>query len=283
LGKEPFSVLGEVAQFNELDFSWPLGSATALTLFAISANDQSIPSTNMLKNGNFETFAVANTPDGWVILAGVAGTNIFKSSSPYAGSFALQFTGSGGAAASIAQPFGDSVNGTSTSVAPQTLYNFNCWIKVSSVPAAGVLAIELVDGSNAVINDDAGNANAVTKTLSGATTGYLPLKGTLRTPSILPSAVKLRVRLSTDIDSGKSVFVDHLSFTPGQQLYSGGPFLSIHSGAAKTIKGDTYTIAVSNNYGGAFQLVTERFFSMRQLGLALPSSGSPSISDALVT
>lgn len=284
LGREPLSIKGDNAQTNELNFDWPKGSGAFLSLNAVPAGDDASTATNHLTNGDFETFTVANTPDTWPILVGSAGTTIFKSSggNAYNGSAALQYTGNGAELTSIAQPFND-VAGTTAKLKPQTVYSFNCWVKVSSVPGAGVLEISLVDGSNVTINDDAATANSATKSLPAATTSYVAFNGTFRTPSILPSAVKLRIRLSTALTNTVSVFVDHVTFVAMTQMYSGGPFVSAHSGNAKLILNDAYTIAVANDYSGAFQKLFERLFSMRTLGLQLPSTAGGTISDSLVT
>jgi hypothetical protein len=155
-------------------------------------------------------------------------------------------------------------------------------VKVSAVPAAGVLEIALVDGSGTITTDANSAQNKITLSLPTATTGFLPLNGTFRTPAILPAQLKLRVRLSTALDNTKSVYIGHLALTPVTQLYSGGPWAAIFSGTPNFFKPDYFTIAVSNNYAGAFQKLFERLFSMRKLGLQLPSSGTSTVNDNLV-
>ncbi|MGH2621604.1 MAG: hypothetical protein ACRDHG_13715, partial [Anaerolineales bacterium] len=202
----------------------------------------------------------------------------------YAGAAALQYTGDGAQLTSVAQTFNDSVLGTAAKLKPQMVYGFNCRVKVSSVPAAGVLELSLIDGSNVIINNDAGAANSATKSLPAATTTYVAFNGTFRTPSVLPAVQKFRVRLSTALTSTVSVFIDHLAFAEMTQAYPGGPFLKAFSGASKLILNDSFVVTAANDYQGLFQLLFERLFGMRALGLQLPSaSGGGTISDALVT
>jgi hypothetical protein len=72
-------------------------------------------------------------------------------------------------------------------------------------------------------------------------------------------------------------------------MYNGGPEVSAFAGNVPLSVGDSqnladyWTVAVGNNKNGAFQQSFERFFNMRDLGLLLPSSGSPTIPNSLTT
>src|SRR5207249_2945438 len=147
---------------------------------------------------------ITNTLNNWTIAVGAAGTQVFKSSSGNAfdGLAALQITGDGSNLTALTQTFAAaSGSGTTVKLKPLTAYALNGWLKMDTVPTAGVLRLALVDGSNVVINDAAGTANAVSKTLSAATTGYLPLSGVFRTPALLPSTQKLSISLTTALDT----------------------------------------------------------------------------------
>jgi len=280
-GREPLSLLGDAAQADPLWFEWEDGSGASATLNAVDAAEDA--GTNLLTNGDFETFSVANTPDNFSILDGTAGTHIFSagSSDAYAGSNGLKYTGNGSTNPSIAQTFNLSGTGTAGRLLPNTVYAFNCWLKKSAT-ATGILAIELVDGSNAIIADDATTNNALTKDISTLTTSFAAFNGFFRTPRNLPSTVKLRIRTSTAINSGQSVFLDHAAMCAANEAYTGGPYVAVFSGSSRFVKGDTFVIPINNNYGSGWQRLAERFFGMRTLGLQLPSSASPTISDSLI-
>lgn len=163
----------------------------------------------------------------------------------------------------------------------QTPYTFNGWFKTDSVPAAGVLTIDLYDGS-AIINDDQAVANSFTIDCTTLTTSFVAYNGTFRLPRVVPAIVYLRIRLSTALSNTSSVYIDHCSFGQASELYAGGPYAALFSGAVGFAIGDTFTIAVTNNRAGEFQEWFERFFDMRAKGLLLPSDSSGSIADSLI-
>lgn len=286
LGQETFTYTGEVAQEDVWAEDYPVGTGGSQTLTAIDASLDN--SGNLLTNSDFEDFT-ANQPAKWATLVGVAGTDYRKSTSQFFdGSASLEYIG-GATLTSLTQTFNDA-GGTLGTLSPSTAYLINWWGKVDVVPAAGVLTIDLVDGSNVVINDDQGVANSQTYTLSGFTTSFVSKTAAFRLPRSLPSVVKLRVRISTALSGGSSLFIDRLGFTPGVALYPGGPRAAIFSGqtTAKFVAGDGFTLTTTNDYGGAsnlstFQQLFERLFGMRDLGLLLPSNGSPTIADSLIS
>jgi hypothetical protein len=246
---------------------------------------------NLLQNSSFEVFSTANVPDNWVLAIGAAGTDVFNggSGNAYAGSGSLQFTGTGAALLdAVTQQFGTTptatvgAGGTAATLLPDTQYAFSGWIKVSATPTAGVLEFALIDGAGATINDDAGTANAVTQSLTAVTSTWQPVSGVFRTPAVLPSTAKFRVRLSTAIDSGVSVFVDRLALAAMNQVYAGGLYLAAFSGANKLITGDTWLLAMTNTFG-AVQKRAEMVFGMRALGLQFPNTtSSPTVADSVI-
>lgn len=274
-GQEPFTASGDAAEADTLSYLWPAGSGSSRGLTAIDAGSTS---SSLLTNGDFDTFTT-NTPGTWTIGVGVAGTDIFAagSSDDYQGDNALEFTGTGGT------PLSELYQAVTT-LKPNRVYHFCCWVKKSVSLAAGVLSIALTDGSGTIINDDASTANNTTIAHGSITTSYAAFSGSFRTPKVLPSTVRLRVKITTALTSGESLFVDHLSLAEATQVYTGGPFLSVHSGATAFAKGDRFTVTVSNNWASEFQKGFERLFGMRSLGLVLPSDtgGTETIADTLV-
>ena len=286
-GRETFQYQGAVGQSDPFHPEWPLGSGATATLTAIDATGN-VSGGNLLTNSDFENYAVANTPDNWTIVAGAAGTDIKKQTGAfYTGSACLEFVG-GGTAPNITQQF-NNAGGTLGTVSPQTPYGLSFWMRAATVPAAGVITFDLIDGSNTVLQDAQGSNQTFAVTCSGLSgTTFGNFKAAFRLGINPGTTVKLRIRASTGISSGSSIYLDHLAFGPLTRLYIGGPFCGVFSGATAYQLNDTYTITTTNNRGGAsnlalFQSWFDRAFGMRQLDLLLPSSGSPTVSDGLIS
>lgn len=92
-----------------------------------------------------------------------------------------------------------------------------------------------------------------------------------RTPTVLPDLVYLRLRISTAISGGTSVFVDNVSLATLIELYAGGPLVATFAGATEFKAGDLWTITTTNDRAGQIQEAYNRNFDMAQLGLMLPS------------
>lgn len=284
LGQEPFSVQGAAAASSPLNFTWPAGSGTNLTRLCVDGGVNFPSAGNLLVNSGFETFTIANTPNNWPIAVGVAGTNVFSSSTAYQGLKSLQFTGDGGGTlTAVAQQFNNTL-GTSYRLLPSTQYAFKAWVQVPVVPAAGVLAFDLgtLATGGSVIQDNQGVNNLTSVSLLGLTGAtWTSVSGVFRTPSVLSANQFFRIRLTTAIDSAKVVLIDRLAFTPMVPLYTGGPASAIFSTAQMLLVNDAWTVAIGNT-PGLFQLLFEKVFGMRALGMVLPNAASPSISDSLI-
>jgi hypothetical protein len=298
--QEPFSLVGQAAASSPFAYNWPLGSGCNTTLIVVDST-QNNAGGNVLNNSDFDTSSNANYADNWVVAVGVAGTdNKQQTATTYTGTGgAMEFLGDGSTLTAITQAFnttpstGANSGGTNGTLAEKSLYAFNIFYKLSAAsPAAGVLAVSLVNAGGTVINDNAGNANTISVALTGiADTNWHSLSGTFRTPANLPSTVKLRISLTTALTSTKNVYLDHgalalmkaaYSVSTNGAMYGGGPSFAIFSGAVKPLIGDAWTIGVSNTYG-IVQREFQRFFGMNALGLLLPStSSSPTVADSVV-
>ena len=282
-GSEPYAVRGGLAITDPLSHLWPTGSACSASLQAVDATlDAQGGAGNALVNGDFEVFTVANTPDSWTVVAGVAGTTMFRVSiTPYDGLYALAFYGDGTVANSIYQQFGLD---TSVQIKPRTQYAICGWARRSATDTTS-LEFALVDGAGATILDDHGVACSVTQTIAGMTSSYAPVTGTFRTPRVLPSVVRLVVRMTAALASSVTITIDRLAMTEMTPLYAQGPYLSAFSKVGSDpIIGDSWTLTATNDRLGQFQVLFEKLFGMRSLGLLLPSdtSGSETIPDSLI-
>ena len=164
-----------------------------------------------------------------------------------------------------------------------TQYAVNVWLAADVVPAAGAMRIDLVDGiGGSVIADEAGTSNTISIDCTAApmTTTFVAFNGVFRTPKIMPTAVYLRIRVSTAITSGRTIYVDHAALTEMTELYKGGPSASIFSGktamrkaqADGQVEADYFILTATNNYAGELQTYFDRNFAMREKGFLLPSN-----------
>ena len=280
-GQESFSVVGQAQNTNTLDFAYPGGSGS--NTFGVIVNPAVSNTTNLLYNSEFETWTVTNIPDGFTIGTGAA-TVTKDTSHTYGGSSAaLAITSDGSTLTSLTQQLNLAPpSGSISALAPRTKYAFEVQVQCSAAaPAAGVLTFSLVDGSGTVLNSVAGVPNTITISHAALTTSYQTVSGFFETPAVMPATYYLRIKETTALTNTDVYYIDHMALAAAQQLYTGGPFLAVFTGSTNVVKGDNWTLTVANTYGG-FQQLFDKFFGTRQLGLLIPSSGSPSISDSLI-
>jgi hypothetical protein len=171
------------------------------------------------------------------------------------------------------------------SLSATTQYAANLWCLVDVVPAAGVLVMDLVDGvGGTVLTDDQGVANTLSITLSGETTAFAPHPVVFRTPSAMPPTVYLRLRLSTALSTGTSLFIDEVAMVAMTELYTGGLYVAAFSGHDDNEVGDEATVTVTNAMAGLIHTWCNRAWSLRTNRLLLPSltTGAETQSDALI-
>ena len=273
LGSEVFLATGAAAQKDPLHWLWPGGSGIALD--GITSCDPAAGK-NYATSGGFDVFTAANTPDNWTIDVGTAGTDLFsEGTTKYAGANALRFAGGTGHNTQISQAL--------IGIQPLTTYPLNLWLKCDVVPAAGVLTIDLVDGSGTVINDEQGNANSLAVTLSATSTSFVAHNKFFRTPNGIPAVLKIRVRLSTALSGGSNLYIDSLALPQATSLYAGGPTVQFFSGSTNWNGDDYFSLAVNNDYGSKWQQAFNQLFGMPALGLLLPTAGATLIAESLLT
>ena len=263
--QERFTALGDLAA-PAMDFHWPLGSGVKSNLTAASADAGPSPA-NVLTNSNFETWSTAGSLTGWSAITGTFAGTIKQTSGSYRGVYALAIVSTGSELTQVTQ-----ILRTGTTIGiiqPQTKYALAYWAKVSAVPAAGVLRVALKDTVNGTIYGGS------TVTLSGETSNYALHSATFNTPLVLPATLTAVVELTTALDSGKSVLLDDLVLTAMSQ-FGNGPYLTVIPGATNFIRGDSFTVTLTNDRGGQFQEFFERCFGMSANGWLLPSASSSS-------
>jgi hypothetical protein len=286
-GQEQFGLVGSPSSAGVWDYDYPSGSSAAVQVIATACDMTVSTTTTLMTDGGFETWS--GSPAAltyWTLQTGTWGTDIAQSSSSYQGTYAVQFTAGTGVNTILYQEFD---NDSQTPVAPTALtsYAVNFFIKRTGVVSAGVLTVELTDSSGTVIQDAQGVDNSYTITLSGLTTSYAASNAVFRLPANPPSVMRLRFRMSTAL-TGANILIDSVCFAPLTAMYTGGPGFAVFSAATPFVGGDGWTIANTNDRGGASYLATfqagfDRLFDMRGMGFLLPSSGTPNVSDTLIT
>lgn len=287
-GNEPLSVTGAGAETDVFAFDWPQGSGASNTINAIDGNVD-VGSGNLLTNSGFETFTVANTPDSWVLAAGVAGTAFFQETTLiYDGLSALRIQGDGTTKYQWRQQFNAST-GTSGILGPLTPYSVCLFLRRDSIASVnGVLQVDLVDQNYNIIQDENGVNNSFTVDLTQLTQFYAGYVGQYRTPRVLPTSQYLQFTLTTPYDNNRSFYMDKVSFGQMTQFYLNGPFLACHAGSVPFQQGDFAEVATTNSRGAGgvldtFQTLFWRLYPDAQNNeLLLPSSPTPTISDTLI-
>jgi len=298
-GQEQFGLTGSPATAGVWDYDYPTGSGASVSTRAISADQDASSSGNLLTNGNFELWtpstpdAPTNALNNWTLGSPSAwGTDLAQDATvgePLGGTYCLRLIPGTGVNTKLYQVFGDGTNGTVPTPLGLNSYAVNLWLrKQSGTVTAGVLTVELVDDTGTVTQDAQGLNNSFTVTLSTLTTSYVAYNGLFRLNATPPATIWLRLRVSTAL-TGASVLVDNVCMCPLTACYQGGPGFAVFSNAlVPFVSGDGWNLAVTNDEGGASYLATfqsgfDRLFGMKAFNLLLPSSGSPNISNALIT
>lgn len=308
-GSETLTITSKAQVSDTLSCLWPGGSGLNTTTTVVDPTlgfgngGNLIGATSAL--GAFKDWS-GSTPTGWVI--DVDSTNISDgTTNKYAGTnHCLAITGNTGGTnlnTALYQNFanGSITGGTTETLLPNTVYQFYCQVKADVVPAAGAIQFSLTDGSGTVINNNAGTANTITSTISGfGSTSYQTVKGTFQTPTVMPTTARLRIKASTKITTGSIVYIDYMALTAPSTtgyggLYAGGPFLSVFRGSVDLINyvsptiGDYWTVAISNDQASSsptplsFNPMLNQLCGMASLGYILPSSGSPTEANSLIS
>jgi FlaG/FlaF family flagellin (archaellin) len=268
---ETFSIAG-APKLAITDANWPGGSGAtgSLTLFDAATN-------SYIQNGNFDTWTSPSAaPDSWTVVVGTPGTNIVRdTSTKRSTSYALRFVNDGSTLFKVKQQLSSSL------IAANQVLCLNLWAKVSASDSSGVVRFRLVDGSGAVISNDAGTANSFTAdTNTGIGTSYTNLSGFFQMPRQLPtSGVFLEITQSVAMASPKTVNLSLIGLTKAIQLYNyGGPFCAGFSSASAHSAGDYFNSAITNTVTNpTWVRASQRWLGMDTMG---PQMYFPSVTSA---
>lgn len=269
---------------DKLSYLWPAGSGGVIQLTPIES-----ATCGFITNGDFETFTVANTPDGWTLgTNNTPGTTIYSSTSPvFCGSKCLKFQGTGTQVFHITRTL-DAVPSV------HKVYALNCWVRVpAGVVGPNSLVININDSSGSpTVTDEAGNAASKTLDLTTLVADtWTPVNMLFAPKEPARSAVQIDIYHSAALDSGVPFYIDEISIGLATQLDSsnpgGTPFLAAFQGGADFVEhdggpGTVFKMVIANNRSGLWQLLFDKLFDMSSKGLILPTSGTTTISEGLI-
>lgn len=286
-GNESFIVTGEGAQTNFFAFNWPLGSNGQTGLNAIDGtSDQS--NGNFMVNSGWDAWT-DGLPDNWSLTVGTAGTDFLEETgNVFGSSSAIKLVGDGATLITFRQQF-NSDTGTSLTLVPQAQYAANVYARRDGVaPSQGVLVVELVDDGNNVLLDFAGAPCQFSIDLTTLTVFYAGFGGAFRTPEIMPDTYYLQFRMTTALESGRSVYLDLSSLGVMSQLYTSGPFFAVFAGSVPFATGDLTTVQITNSFGAGgtqntWAVLLNKLLATQEQDIIFPYSSSPTISDDLIT
>lgn len=258
-------------------YLWPAGSGATLS-FAVT---DPAASGGLVTDGGFANWSGtgANTPTNWTIIDGDAGVTVFQAASAgvRSGTSAAKLLSDGSQTTKLAQ---------NVTVAINTVYAVGVQLQVSASDGSGTAVIQLTDGDGTVLQDDAGNDLQTTIPMTGGgavTTSYQCFTALFSTPRQLPTTVQVRVGFGTAPASSKYLLVDLVGLVAAQPFYQGGGYIAAFAGASRTAVGDQYTATLGNTAGvRSFARGGDRLFNFRQLGVAWPSSNSPTVPDSII-
>jgi hypothetical protein len=287
------TVGGDIGNFGEATFAftgfssyaanniaWPGGSGLNTTVQATSAAitaSVGAPGVSILANGDFESWS-SNTPRAWTIVTGTAGTQVTQGSTPFRGTYALQFVGNGSTLTRIRQQIA-SGSGAPTSVQAETDYALTFYARVAA-STTGTVGVALRDASGTVVG------TAITLNLASLTTTYTLQSVTFSiAKSALPTTLYLDIYSTAAIASSGTLMIDELVLAPMTRLYAAGPSVLITCGATDWAAGDSGTIAAVSDPSttGKFMKGFARWVGAERQGIYLPLAGTNTLADTLVT
>lgn len=152
-------------------------------------------------------------------------------------------------------------------------------VTVTFQNALGNRDVVEMTGDGTSLTGGAAPAVAISTTTNGNSA-----RAVFRTPTVLPTNVYFRVRISTAVSAGTSVFIDEFVMVPVTEFYTGGIWFAAFTGLTRWAVDDRITVTVTNDRAGALHEWANRIFDLRASGLLLPTNMNAleSQSDALI-
>ena len=218
-----------------------------------------------LSNADFESFT-SNAPDDWTLDTGTAGTHILaETSNVNHGDSSLAMVGD-----NVLSEIKISQAIDPASVIANRIYCISVKMKTSGSAATSTVKLQL-EGTGMT-------SSGITQLFSGiSTSSFDEYHAFVIMPAIVPADLKLVASVSDTIvvPSNAKVYFDDIAFGPVSYGAGFGAVAVRESGPF--VRCDRFEVSVSNSEG-----VFQKFFRTA-LGVQLPSSVTPTISDGLAT
>lgn len=254
-GGETFMVTGTHARSGPYS---PDGESVG-TLGSMQVADVSAP--GVISNPNFDSWSgTPESPVGWQVTSGVAGTDFEKSAvTLYGQGFSFKTIGAA-SSSELQQVLSNSV------FLRKRGFFLTAWARkvVDTLGDASVFLSLLHDGGGLATL----TINPISTTWTHFATQYI-------IPGEIEGDLVLRLTAAIDNETDDHVIIDQIVITPC--TYHAGVAFAIFGGTEKFLVGDTISCALSNNNAGLFQESARKAFKVQ-----LPTDGTPTISDALV-
>ena len=283
-GNETLTVISKDAATDVFSYDYPAGSGSAVTLERTNMNASSSEG-NSVTNGNFTLFDVdtPTIPNNWNAITsyGVAGTNWLTSSNGLKIQNLVNVR--------LQQDI-------SSSVRAKNVYHVHFRFKLNSlvVLSSGSITVDLVDSSGNTMADNSNTylaKSVLFSSINFANLGvYQNVDATFVVGSKTPSTVFLRIMCNGTNETGVTVELNRLVLTEMQELYDGGPYVSLLGLESDTLySGQRIDINITKSLDGGgtysnntFQVLFDRLFEMSSKRITLPSSTIPTVSDSLI-
>ena len=280
-GRETFTLKSNKAISDIRDPAFPggYGNTNSIVVSDPSHQQQTGVGRNMLANGNFETFTVANPPDNWTVVTGTLGTTLLSEATVvHRGSKALEIVGNGSQLTKITQTF-NTTGQTTAKFRPETRYGMCFWVRVDAVVSTGVLKVRIYKADGSTVLDTADIAIALSTELTDNT--WTAQAVTFSTPLVLESSYKISVELTTAVTNTAHVYIDGLQVFRMQNLTNDASFhIAVIPGATDFKLEDEAKLAITQSTVSKFQKYLNKFLGLERMGIQMPYHASASIADS---
>ena len=147
--------------------------------------------------------------------------------------------------------------------------------------------MEIVDGiEGSVTQDKQGASNDVRVDILGLTEDHSSHFFSFRLKRGVSQPCYLRIRVTAPPDlPDTEIYIDEMAVVKGTQLYAGGPWVAVFSGATPAVIEDKWTMTVANDRAGALQDYCDRMFDLVGKKMLFPSdaAGAETIPDTVIS
>lgn len=277
---ETLSVVGKPAVSDPAAYDYPTGSGVNTSVTAVDPAAGSTLSTDP----SFDEWS-GNTPTNWTLASGTtAGTNFYKvADDPRDGAsgFAARFVGDGTNVLKIRQ---------AVTVEANTVYHVYYRVKKVADPGTdwGV-TVRLIDADTGTAVGGTSVASATAASVASNWTNVVT--GTIVTPTSIPDSVMLEVVFSqfgsttTAAANAAEAYVDWVNVVAPTLFYANGPSMTVWSGVTAGVLNDSWTWTITLGAAVSTYIIRglDRLLNLSQFDVRVPTAGTPTQSDSLIS